>query len=89
MPGLLPEPRSVDHHDVLLSNQFLHEDFVALGYVDPRIGVERSTRRDATNAGRSLAPLLREIAARSQFALHFDEMILRPFERGLDRYCSG
>ena len=32
--GLLAEAGAVDDHDVLLANEFLHEDFVALRDVD-------------------------------------------------------
>src|SRR5580700_4490385 len=80
-PWLLPKSRSVDDHDVLLANEFLHENLVALGDFDFGISVKSPARRDATHARRGLAPLLREIAARAQLALHFNEMILRAFQR--------
>src|ERR1700722_14009791 len=82
--SLLTEAGAMHDHDVLLANQFLDEDFVALRNVNAREGIERAARGDAAYARRRLTPLLREIAAGAQLALHFDEMILRTFERGLD-----
>jgi hypothetical protein len=57
--GLLAEAGSVDYHDVLLADEFFDEDFVALGDVDAREGVERAAWFDAAYARRGLAPLLR------------------------------
>src|SRR5258708_12421543 len=74
---------------MLLSDKLLDEDFVALRNVDPRKGVERAAGGDAAYARRGLAPLLSEIATGTQLALHFNEMILRAFERGLDRVLLG
>ena len=87
--GLLPEAGAVHDHDVFLANQFLDENFVALRNVDTWESIKRAARRDAAYARRGLAPLLREIAAGAQFALHFDEVILRAFERGLDGVLLG
>ncbi len=86
---LLAEAGAVDDHDMLLSDKLLDEDFVALRNVDPRKGVERAAGGDAAYARRGLAPLLSEIATGTQLALHFNEMILRAFERGLDRVLLG
>src|SRR5450432_1007658 len=74
---------------MLLADQFFDENFVALRNLDPRIGVERSARSNATHARRGLAPFLSEIAAGAQLALHFDEVFLRAFQRGLDRVLLG
>src|SRR5258708_6880138 len=87
--GLLAEAGAVDDHDVFLADEFFDEDFVALRNVDAREGVERAPRGNAPYARRRLAPLLREIPTGSQFAPHFDEMILRAFERGLDGILLG
>src|SRR5579862_8316113 len=83
--GLLAEAGAVHDHDVLLPDEFLHKNFVALGYVDSGVSIKSSARRNATHARRRLAPFLREIAARPQLAFHFNEMILRAFECLLDR----
>ena len=69
----LAEAGAVHDHDMFLADQFFHEDLIALGNVDARIGVERSARGNATDAGRRLAPFLGEIAARAQFSLNFEE----------------
>src|ERR1700685_4718830 len=87
--GFLSEAAAVDDHDVFLADQFFHEDFVAFGDVDAGEGVEGAARGDAAYARRGFTPLLREIAAGAQFAAHFGEMILRAFERGLDRVLLG
>src|ERR1700721_438846 len=88
-PRLLTEAGTVHDHDVLLTNEFLDEAFIALGNpavrnINPRESVERSARSNATHARSCFTPLLGKIAARTQFALHFDQMILRTFERRLD-----
>src|SRR5258708_224724 len=87
--GLLAEAGAVDDHDVFLADEFLDENFIALWDVDAREGVERAARGDATHSRRGLAPLLSEISAGTQLPLHLDEMILRAFERGLDRVLLG
>src|ERR1700692_4442070 len=87
--GPLSETGAVDDHDVLLANEFFDEDFVALRDVDAREGVERAVRGDAAYARCRLAPLLRKITARAQLPLHFDEMILRTFERRFNRVLLG
>src|SRR5580692_1491191 len=86
---LLTEAGTVHDHDVLLTNEFLDEAFIVLGNpavrnINPRESVERSARSNATHARCCFTPLLRKIAARTQFALHFDQMVLRTFERRLD-----
>ena len=75
--GLLPEARAVDYHDVLLANEFFDEDLVALGDIDPRVCVECSAGCYTTHTRGGFAPLLREIAARPELALHLEKMILR------------
>src|SRR3979411_87568 len=50
--GLLSEARAVHDHDVLLADEILYEDFVALWNVDARKSIERATRRNATYAWR-------------------------------------
>ena len=85
----LAEAGAVHDHDMFLADQFFHEDLIALGNVDARIGVERSARGNATDAGRRLAPFLGEIAARAQFPLNFDEMVLWTFQSSLDRILFG
>jgi len=79
---LLAEAGAVHDHDMFLPDEFLHEDFVALRDVDARVGVERATRGNAAHARGRFAPLLGEIAARAQFALNFDEVVLRPSSAG-------
>src|ERR1700728_2741848 len=85
----LPESRTMHHHHVLLPNQFLDEDFIALRNVDAREGVERATRRNTTHPRRRFAPFLRQVTTRAQLALHFRQMVLRSFERSLDRILLG
>src|SRR5580700_4249813 len=87
--GFLSEAGAVDDHDVFLADEFFDENFIILLYVDARKGVEGATRSDATEARRGLAPVLREIAAEAQFALHFEEVILRALECGLDGILFG
>src|SRR5579864_292984 len=87
--GLLPEAGAVDYHHVLLADEFLDEDLVALRDVDSRVGVESSARGYATHTRGGLAPFLREIAAGTKLAPYFDEMVLRAFERGLDGVLLG
>ena len=87
--GFLPEAGTVDHHDVFLANQLLDENFITFGNVDSGIRIECSARRNATDTRGRFAPLLGEIAPRPEFSLYFDEMILRAFERGLDRVLLG
>src|SRR5258708_21613784 len=70
--GLLAEAGAVDHHDVLLADEFFDEDFVGLRNLDFGVSIKSSARSDAAYARRGLAPLLREIAAGAQLALHFD-----------------
>ena len=82
--GLLAEAGAVNYHDVFLADEFFDEDFVALGDIDFGVGVKSPAGSDAAHARRRLAPFLREIAAGAQLALHFDQVILRAFERGLD-----
>ena len=83
--GLLPEARAVDDHHVLLTNEFLYESLIALRNVDAWECIERTSWRYTTHARRLLAPLLREIAAGTQLALYFYEMILWSFQRWFDR----
>jgi hypothetical protein len=35
-PRLLPKSRPMHHHHMLLPNEFLDEDFIALGNINPR-----------------------------------------------------
>src|SRR5208337_207868 len=88
-PRLLTKSGSVHNHDMLLPNEFLDEDFVALRNLDTRESIKRPTRCNTTYARRRFAPLLCEIAARTKFALHFHQMILRTFECSLDRILFG
>src|SRR5689334_20295224 len=88
-PGLLAEARTVHHHHVLLQDEFFHEDVVALGDIDARIGVERATGRNAAYTGSGIAPLHSKIAAGAQLLLDFDQMVLRPLERWLDGVLLG
>src|SRR5208337_2732155 len=88
-PRLLTKSGSVHNHDMLLPNEFLDEDFVALRNLDARESIERSARRNTTHARCRLAPLLREIAARTQLTLHFHQMILRTYQRRLNRILLG
>src|SRR5271166_291009 len=55
-PRLLPKPRAVNHHHMLLQDQFLHEHIIALGNIDAGIRVESPTRRNATHPRRGIAP---------------------------------
>src|ERR1017187_441141 len=86
---LLAEAGAVHDHDMFSADEFLHEYLVALRDVDARVGVECAARGDAAYTRRRLAPFLGEIAAGAKFALHFSEMVLRPFQRGLDRVLLG
>src|ERR1700757_5533300 len=61
--GLLAEAGAVDDHHMLLADEFLDEDFIALGDVDARVRVESATRCHATYPRSRRAPFLREIAA--------------------------
>src|SRR5437762_3578438 len=88
-PRFLPEARSVDDHDMFLADEFLHEDFVALGNIDARIGIECPARRHATDARRRLTPLLSQVAPRAQFPSNPHQMILRSFQSRLDRVLLG
>src|ERR1700734_730923 len=65
--GFLSEAGAVHHHHMFLANEFLDEDFVALGDIAfwktyAREGVESAARRNATHARGRFAPLLRKIA---------------------------
>jgi hypothetical protein len=81
---LLPKPGAVHHEHVLLTEQFLHEDVVALRDVQSRIGIKRSSRRDTTNALCVVAPLHGYITAAAQLTGDFRQVILRAFQRRLD-----
>src|SRR5271169_287249 len=74
---------------MLLADDFGDEDVVAFRDVDAWIRVESAAGRHTTYARSCGAPFHGEIAAAAQLALHFDEVILRAFERGLDGVLFG
>src|SRR5579863_2890417 len=86
---LLAEAGAVDYHDVLLADEFFDEEFVTFRGIDFGESIKSPAGRDAAQARRGLAPFLREVAAGAQFAAHFNEVVLRAFERGLDRILLG
>ena len=86
---LLSEAGAVDDHDVFLADEFLYEDFIALRDIDSGVSIKSSARSHTTHSWRGLTPLLREVSPGTQLALHLDEMILRAFERRLDRVLFG
>src|SRR6266849_6178339 len=57
--GTLAEAGAVDHHHMLLTDEFGDEDVVTLRDVEGGIRVERAARRHATNARGVAAPLHR------------------------------
>ena len=85
----LAEPGAVHDHDVLPADEFLDENLIALRNVDSGVSVERASGLNATHARGGFAPFLCEIAAGTKLALHFDEMILRSFERGFNGVLLG
>ena len=82
-PRLLAKSRPMHNHDMLLPDELLNEDFIAFGYIKARESIERSARRNATHPRRRFAPFLGEIAARSELALQFRQMILWSFQCSL------
>src|ERR1039458_8787044 len=88
-PGTLAEAGAVHDRYMLLTNEFGYKNVVAFRDVDARVRVESPARRYTTHARSFVAPLHGQIAAAAQLALHFDEVILRTFERGLDRVLLG
>ena len=88
-PRLLPEAGAVDYHHVFLADEFLDEYLIAVGDVDSRVCIERSSRLYATYTRGGFAPFLGEIAAGTKLALYFGEMILGAFERSLDGVLLG
>src|SRR6266851_5208421 len=81
----LAEAGTVHNHHMFLADKFLHKDFVALGNIDSRESIECPARRHAAYTRCRLAPLLRKITTRAQFAPHVHEMVLRAFEGRRDR----
>src|SRR5208337_4165470 len=71
------------------AHEFGDKNVVAFRDVDARVGVESPARLDATYARSFGAPFHGQIAAGAQLALDFDEVILRAFERGLNRVLLG
>src|SRR5579864_9412898 len=88
-PGLLAKAGTVNDHHMLLANEFFHERLIALWNFDARVRVERSARSNAAYPRRRFAPFLGEVAARPQFALHFQQKILRTLQRRLDGILLG
>ena len=81
-PGFLAKSRTMNHHHMLLPNEFLDENFVTLRNIAiwkmyARKSVERSARRNTTHARRRFAPLLRKVATGTQLAPHVQQVILR------------
>ena len=72
-PRFLPEARSVDDHDMLLPDEFLHKDFIALGNIDLRGTHKSAARRHATHARRRFTPVLREVAPGRNLRCTFDK----------------
>src|ERR1019366_3149052 len=83
--GTLAEAGAVHDRHVLLANEFGDKDVVALRDVDARVRIKSTARLDTTDARSFGAPMHGQVAAATQLALDFDEVILRAFERGLDR----
>ena len=83
--GSLAEPGTMDHENVLLHQQLLHELFVAIGNIKLRKRVKRAARRNAAHVGNRIAGFHRQIAADAQLVTNFHQMILRPFQRGAHR----
>src|SRR5580698_3110689 len=67
----LAEAGTVHDHDMFLADEFFNEDLVAFGDIDFGVSVKSAARGNATHARCRFTPLLREIAAGAQFALHF------------------
>src|ERR1700674_273282 len=88
-PGTLAETGAVHDRHILLANEFGDEDVVAFRDVDARVGVESPARRDTTHARSFRTPLHGQIATAAQLALHFEQVILRTFERSFDRILLG
>src|ERR1017187_1918475 len=84
-PRPLSEAGAVHDRHILLANQFGDEDVVSFRDVDARVRVESSTWGHAAHPRSFRAPRHCQIAPAAQLALHFDQVILRAFERRLDR----
>src|SRR6266851_5594269 len=88
-PRTLAETGTVHDRHMLLANEFGDEDIVAFRDLDARVRVESPARRHTTHARSFGTPFHGQIAAAAQLAFHFEQVILRAFERGLDRVLLG
>src|SRR6266567_9630909 len=83
--GLLPEAGPLDDKNVSFYEQLFHKCRVILRNINLRKRIERTSRRHATHPRNGIACLDCDVASRTQLLAHFDQVVLRSFERNFDR----